>query len=123
MDNFNLITKEIIGKAFIVSNLLGNGFLEKVYENALAYELRKCGYLVLQQHPVEVFYKDQSVGSYFADLVVENIVLVELKTVKELNDIHMAQILHYLKACRYRIGLLINFGNPEVEVKRVINGY
>ncbi|WP_194973448.1 GxxExxY protein [Aquiflexum lacus] len=123
MEEINKITKEIIGKSFRVSNSLGDGFLEKVYENALAYELKKSGLIVYQQYPLEVYYEDQIVGSYFADIVVENRVLVELKAVKKLDDIHLAQILHYLKACNFKLGLLINFGSPSVEIKRVVNGF
>lgn len=72
MDDINLITKEIIGKSFKVSNTLGNGLLEKVYQNALFYELTKSGFNVKQQYPLEVFYEDKVVGEYFADLLVEN---------------------------------------------------
>jgi GxxExxY protein len=117
----NWITEEIIGKAFKVSNTLGAGFLEKVYENALAIELRKSGFLVNQQFPIHVYYKGEIVGEYFADLYVEKAVIVELKTVKNLDDIHLAQVLNYLKGTGNSIALLINFGAPKVQIKRVIN--
>lgn len=123
MDDINLITKEIIGKSFKVSNTLGNGFLEKVYQNALSYELTKSGFNVKQQYPLEVFYEDKVVGEYFADLLVENKIILELKATKALEDIHLAQILNYLKACDMNFGLLINFGTPRVEIKRVLNNF
>ena len=123
MEEINLITKEIIGKCFRVSNTLGNGFLEKVYQNALFYELTKSGFNVKQQYPLEVFYEDKVVGEYFADLFVENRIIVELKATKALEDIHLAQILNYLKACNMDFGLLINFGTPRVEIKRVLNNF
>lgn len=121
MDDINLITKEIIGKSFKVSNTLGNGFLEKVYQNALFYELTKSGFNVKQQYPLEVFYEDKVVGEYFADLLVENKIILELKAIKAMEDIHLAWILNYLKACNMEFGLLINFGKPRVEIKRVVN--
>ena len=123
MDDINLITKEIIGKSFKVSNTLGNGFLEKVYQNALSYELTNSGLNVKQQYPLEVFYEDKVVGEYFADLLVENKIILELKAIKALDDIHLAQILNYLKACDMNFGLLINFGTPRVEIKRVVNNF
>jgi GxxExxY protein len=123
MEEINLITKEIIGKCFRVSNTLGNGFLEKVYQNALFYELTKSGFNVKQQYPLEVFYEDKVVGEYFADLLVENRIIVELKATKALEDIHLAQVLNYLKACNMDFGLLINFGTPRVEIKRVLNNF
>ncbi|MFD2201672.1 GxxExxY protein [Shivajiella indica] len=119
--DYDWITEEIIGKAFKVSNTLGTGFLEKVYENALAIELRKSGFLVNQQFPIHVHYSGEIVGEYFADLYVEKTIIVELKTVKALDDIHLAQVLNYLKGARNSIALLINFGSPKVQIKRVIN--
>ncbi len=115
----NVITEQIIAASFTVSNTLGCGFLEKVYENALAVELRKLGLTVKQQEPIKVFYSGVEVGFYQADLIVEDRVLVELKSVREINDIYRAQCLNYLKATGLRICLLINFGNPKVEVKRI----
>ena len=116
----NKITEKIIGCAFRVSNTLGAGFLEKVYENALAHELRKSGLAVLQQHPVAVFYDDVVVGEYFADLLIEGYVIVELKALAKLDESHFAQSLNYLKATGQQFGLLLNFGTPRVEVKRVV---
>ena len=116
----NQITERIISCAYKIGNTLGCGFLEKVYENALAYELRRLGLNVKQQEEIKVFYDGVEVGYYEADLLVENLILVELKAVREINDIYMAQCLNYLKATKLRICLLINFGNPRVEIKRIV---
>ncbi len=118
--DINELTHTIIGCAYAVSNTLGIGFLEKVYENAMVHELRKSGLSVLQQHPVEVIYDKISVGQYYADLFVEAKVLIELKTTKDLTDIHAAQCLNYLRATRLPICLPINFGHPKVQVKRIV---
>ena len=93
--------------------------MEKVYENALAHELRKAGLRVLQQHPIKVYYDGVVVGEYVADLLVADCVIVELKALKALEDSHLSQCLNYLKATKIKIGLLINFGRPKVEVRRV----
>jgi len=116
----NQITEQIIGCAYTVGNQLGCGFLEKVYENALAHELRKAGLKVVQQQSIDVRYDGVVVGDYIADLLVAECVVVELKAVKTLDDIHLAQCLNYLKATGLHICLLINFGNPKVEVHRVV---
>jgi GxxExxY protein len=117
------LTENVIKAAFQVSNVLGSGFLEKVYENALFYELRKQGHLVEQQHLVDVYYDSVVVGQYIADLVVEDMVLVEVKAIKCFDDIHLAQCLNYLKATGKCVCLLINFGNPKVEIKRIVNNF
>jgi GxxExxY protein len=114
----NGITERIIRCAFAVSNGLGNGFLEKVYENAMVHELRKNGLNVLPQHPISVYYDGVIVGDFYADLFVEDTILVELKAVTAFEDAHTAQCLNYLKATGLKICLLINFGKPRVEVKR-----
>lgn len=116
----NEITEKIIGCSFTVGRGLGCGFLEKVYENALAYELRQAGLFVEQQYEIEVQYKGVVVGRFIADLLVEKRVLVELKAVKSLDEIYFAQCLNYLKATNLNICLLINFGNPKVEFKRIV---
>jgi GxxExxY protein len=116
----NQITERIIGCAFTVSSTLGCGFLEKVYENALAIEVRKSGLNVEQQKPFVVMYDGAVAGDYLADMVVENLTLVELKAVKEFDDIHAAQCLNYLKASVLPICLLMNFGKPKVEIKRYL---
>ena len=115
------ITEKIIGAAYKVANTLGAGFLEKVYENALAIELNKSGLSVKQQYSLPVYYEDQLVGNYFADLLVEDSVIVELKAVRELVPEFSAQVINYLKAARINTGLLINFGKQKIEIKRLYN--
>lgn len=118
----NDITEKIIGASYDVMNTLGSGFLEKVYENALKFELENKGLKVESQKPLNVYYKNHIVGEYFADLFVENSVIVELKSSNRLIEIHEAQLLNYLVASKKKIGLLINFGKPRIEIKRVMNG-
>ena len=120
IEDLNVITEKIIGCAFIVGNSLGCGFLEKVYENALAHEMRKAGLDVSQQNELRVLYDGIEVGKYETDLLVEGSVLVELKAVRDLNDVFRAQCMNYLRATGHRVCLLINFGNPKVEIKRII---
>jgi GxxExxY protein len=120
LEKLNPITEKIIGCAYKVSNTLGAGFLEKVYENSLAHEIRKAGMKCCQSQPLQVRYDGIVVGDYEADLFVEDCVLVELKAVKDLNDLHKAQCLNYLKATGIRLCLLINFGNPHLEIKRIV---
>lgn len=116
----NLITEKIIACVYRVSNTLGSGFLEKVYENALAIELRQNSIKAEQQHPIKVCYANQPVGEFFADLLVEGCVIVELKTTRALDDIHSAQCLNYLKATGLTVCLLVNFGKPRAEIKRFV---
>ncbi|MGC3972097.1 MAG: GxxExxY protein [Pirellulales bacterium] len=116
----NEITEQIIQAAFKVANTLGVGFLEKVYENALAWELRKERLEVAQQQAVLVKYEGVVVGDYFADLLVEQEVIVELKVVKALDDIHSAQCLNYLKASGLRVCLLLNFATARIGIKRIV---
>ncbi len=122
-EELNQISKLIIGCAFAVSNGLGSGFLEKVYENALAHELRKAELKVAQQYPITVYYDGVIVGNYVADLLVEDCVLVEMKAIKALGNIEMAQCLNYLEATELRLCLLLNFGKPRVEIKRVVRKF
>jgi GxxExxY protein len=117
---FAAISEQIIGCAINVSNALGAGFLEKVHENALAHELRKAGLRVEQQRAVVVRYDGIVVGEYTVDLLVDDCVLVELKAVKALDDIHRAQCINYLKASGLQVCLLLNFGNPRLEMKRLV---
>ena len=117
------MSEKVIGCAYAVSNTLGTGFLEKVYENALAHELRQAGLQVDQQHEIIVHYDGVVVGEYAADLLVENLILVELKALRSLDNVHLAQCLNYLKATGLRLCLLLNFGKPRVEVRRVVNNY
>jgi GxxExxY protein len=114
----NDLSGRVIGCAFTLLNTLGAGFLEKVYENALAQELRDAGLAVQQQHSVKVHDHGVVVGEYTTDLLVANILLVELKTVRALDDVHRMQSTNYLKAT----GLLLNFGKPRLEIKRVVRG-
>ncbi len=118
-DELNKISETIIGCSYAVGNALGNGFLEKVYENALALEIREKRLAVEQQYPVKVYYKNSIVGEFIADLLIEDKILVELKTIKNIDEIHLAQCLNYLQATKLPLCLLINFGKPRVEVKRV----
>ena len=114
------VSERIIGGAFAVANTLGAGFVEKVYENALAFELRRSGIAVEQQVAVVVRYEGVVVGEYGVDLLVEGSVLVELKAVRGFDDVHFAQCLNYLKATGLRLCLLINFGKPRLEVRRFV---
>lgn len=113
------VSERIIGCAFKVHRVLGHGFLEKVYENSLAHELRKAGLNVQQQAGIEVHYDGATVGVYAADLLVEERILVELKAAKGLDDNHMAQCLNYLKATGLKTCLLLNFGTTKVELRRL----
>jgi GxxExxY protein len=114
------ISEAIIGAAFEVSNKLGCGFLERVYENALAVELRGRHHDVEQQKPMEVWYKGHMVGMYQADMLVDGEVIVELKAVTALDRTHRSQCLNYLKAIGKKTGLVINFGPARIDVQRVI---
>ena len=116
------LTKQIIGCAYRVHNTLGAGFLEKVYENALGIELRQQGLAVEQQAPIQVYYASQIVGDYYADLLVENRVIVELKAIRALDKEHEVQLVNYLTATGVDTGLLLNFG-PSVQVKRKFREY
>ncbi len=119
LGEINKVTEVIIGAAMKVSNTLGVGFLEKVYENALALEIRTAGLKVEQQKPISVTYEGVVVGRYAADLVIEVVVLVELKASKAIDDIHQAQLLNYLKATKLKIGLILNFGTSRLGIKRM----
>jgi GxxExxY protein len=114
-----LVTERIIGCAFTVANTLGIGFLGKVYANALAHEMRKRGLAVMQQRPIVVRYDNVVVGDYFADLIVDDRVIIELKIVRSLNEQHVVQCTNYLRATGLGLCLLINFGRPRIEVRRV----
>lgn len=120
MEALNEITKIIIGCAFRVSNVLGTGYLEKVYENALAHDVRKAGLPAEQQVKLQVHYDGIVVGDYVADLLVAGKVLVEVKAVQAVADIHVAQCLNYLKTTKLPICLLMNFGTPKVQIKRLV---
>ncbi|HTI80695.1 MAG TPA: GxxExxY protein [Acetobacteraceae bacterium] len=117
----NRISERIIGCAFTVLNEMGPGFLEKVYENCLAHELRKNGLGVAQQRPIIIQYDGIVVGEYTADLLVDDCVIIELKAVRTLDSIHIAQCLNYLKATGLRLALLLNFGHPRLGIRRIVN--
>ena len=114
------LTQSIIGAAFEVHNILGAGFLEKVYRNALTKELRLQGHQVEAEAKIPVYYKSELVGDYYADILVSGRVIVELKALSKLTNEHEAQLLNYLKATGHRIGLLLNFGTRKVQIKRRI---
>ena len=118
------VTHKIIGCAFEVHKFLGNGFQEVIYQRALAFELGRAGLDYAREIEQEIFYKDleRPIGTRRADFVVAGKVLVELKAVSALNDVHLAQALNYLNAYRLEVGLLLNFGAKSLEVKRVILG-
>jgi GxxExxY protein len=123
-DNSELdeLSGRVIGCAFTVLNTLGAGFLEKVYENALAYEVRAAGLSAVQQYGAKVQYKDILVGEYFVDLLINDVLPVELKTVRALDDAHRMQCTNNLKATGLRLCLLLNFGKSRLEIKRVAHG-
>ena len=114
-------TERIIGCVFAVSNALGCGFLEKVYENALMHELRKVGLAVESQKPIRILYDGVVVGEYVADLLVDGEVLIETKAVKAFDEVHIAQCMNYLRATGLKLCLLVNFGTPKATVKRIAN--
>ena len=118
--DINEITYQIRGAVFEVNRILGSGFLEKVYEKALLVELHRRGLKAEHQVPITVKYKDEVVGEYFFDIAVEQQVIIELKAVEQLAGIHEAQLLNYMKATGYKVGLLVNFTHPKAEIKRFI---
>ena len=118
--NVNDLTYSINGAVFEVSRTLGFGFLEKVYENALLVELHKRGLRAESQVPIKVCYKGEIVGEYFADILVEGKIIIELKAVENLEKIHEAQLLNYLKATGIKIGLLVNFRHPKALIRRIV---
>lgn len=112
------LTEKIIGVFYDVYNELGHGFLESVYETAMVIALREKGLNVEQQVEVPVWFRGQKIGAFFADLVVETVVIVELKAVRAIDPAHEAQLLHYLRATEIELGLLLNFGvRPEIKRK------
>ena len=115
---WNALTERIIGCAYSVPNELGCGFLENVYENAMAVALRNAGLSVAQQVRFKVFFQGVEVGEYIADLVVEGTVLIALKAVKALDDVHSAQCINLLRTTGIPICLLINFAKPKIDIRR-----
>lgn len=115
------LSYQIVGMAMDIQNRLGSGFLEKVYENALMVLLSRAGIRAEQQAPVKVYFDGTVVGDYYADILVDGKVIVELKVVDKLTDIHRAQTLNYLKATGLRLAILINFGKQRLESERFVN--
>lgn len=113
------LTEKIIGCAYKVYNQLGAGFLEKIYESALMIELKCIGLSAEQQYPVKVYYNEILIGEYVADIVVEGLVIIELKAVNNIVNAHEVQLVNYLKATKIEVGLLINFGD-QITIKRKI---
>ena len=116
---YGSLTRSIIGCAFDVINELGHGFLESVYENALILALEDAGLTVESQKAIDVRFRGRTVGNFYADLMVEDKVIVELKAVSTLTPEHNAQVINYLNATGIRVGLLINFGNQRLQYKRL----
>ncbi|MCB9017149.1 MAG: GxxExxY protein [Paludibacteraceae bacterium] len=117
------LTSKIIKAAYNVYNVLGGGFLEKVYHNAMLIELDDLGLMVDSEKPIKVQYKGVTVGDYYADIVVDGDVIVELKAVENLSKVHEIQLVNYLSATSVDVGLLVNFGSAKVEVKRKYREY
>ena len=116
----NEITYAIRGAIFEVNRVLGSGFLEKIYENALILELKNRGLKAQGQVPLKVYYKENPVGYYFADIIVEDQVIVELKVAERIEKVHEAQLINYLRATGIRVGLLVNMKHPKAEIKRMV---
>ncbi|MCX5879004.1 MAG: GxxExxY protein [Deltaproteobacteria bacterium] len=116
----NDLTYSINAAVFEVNRELGPGFLEKVYENALLLELASKGLKARSQVPIKVNYKETEVGEYYADIVVEDQVIIEIKAIESLQKVHEAQLLNYLEATGCKVGLLINFTYPKAQIKRFV---
>ena len=121
--NVNDITYKINGAIFEVNKILGPGFLEKVYEKALIVELRNRGLLAESQVPIKVEYKNEYVGDYIVDILVENQIIIEVKTVETFSKTHQAQLLNYLKATGLNVGILVNFNKSRAEIKRMVSNF
>jgi len=117
------LSERVIGCAQNVSRELGTGFLEAVYENALALELEENGILFEKQCLLDIYYKSQLIGQYKADLIIEGKLIIELKAVPTFNDRHKAQVLNYLRATGLSVGLLLNFGMPRLGIQRIVWKY
>lgn len=115
------ISNAIIKSAYEVHRILGPGFLEKVYENALMYELQIRNIKCEAQKSMDIYYKDIEIGKYIADILVDEKIIIEVKANSGLSDENFAQLLNYLKATKNRLGLLINFGLPKLQIKRIVN--
>jgi len=118
-----ILSRQVIACALEVRRDLGYGFLERVYENALVVELAKSGVRVVQQLPLKVRFRGVIVGDYIADLIIDEKILVEIKTIEVVMPVHRAQVLNYLRATGYTVGLLLNFGPGRLTVNRVVCGH
>ena len=114
------LSYKIVGLAMIVHSKLGYGFLEKVYENALILLFRREGIEAKQQAPITVYFEEEAVGNYHADILVEDKVILEIKSVENIIDAHIAQTLNYLKATGLRVAIILNFSREKLEYKRII---
>ena len=117
---FPELSYKVIGVAMKVHNELGNGFLEKVYENAMMVMFRKEKINAVQQSSIKVYFQNEIVGNYIADILIEEKIILELKMVDKINDIHRAQVLNYLKATKLKLAIIINFKNQSLEYERVV---
>ena len=122
-ESLNALAEAVVGAAYEVSNVLGPGFLEKLYERALLKELALRGIPATPQVPYNVIYKGQPIGEYVADLIVDGRLLVELKCTHRLADEHLAQCINYLTASSLHLAVLINFQHPKVEWRRIVHGF
>ncbi len=120
MLQYQELTEKIIGCAYTVFNKMGSGFLESVYEKCLMIELKKAGLKAEEQRPILVYYEGELVGEFIADIVVEDKIILELKSVQRIAKIHEVQLVNYLNATGMEVGLLLNFGEKKVEVKRKV---
>ena len=123
MQRMESISQTVLACAFEVSNRLGTGFLESVYENALCVELQQQGMNFTQQKPLKMIYKGNVIGNFVTDIIVESKLLIELKVVSEFDKAHRAQVINYLKATGIPVGLLLNFGTPKLGVKCIVHQY
>jgi GxxExxY protein len=119
----NRLVEKVVGAVCEVANTLGSGFLEKVYERALVIELRLRGLRAEAQAPIRVLYKGETVGEYYADILVQGKLIIELKCVDDFSNEHMAQTLDYLRATDHQMALLVNFQHPKVEWKRIVHNF
>ena len=117
---YQVLTEKIIGCSYCVHNRMGFGFFESVYQNCLLIELRNAGLQAKKQIPINVFYEQQIVGQFVVDIIVNDLIILELKSVRQLSLAHEIQLVNYLVATRKPLGLLINFGSSKVEVRRKI---
>ena len=118
---YSELTSKIIGCAMTVHKTLGNGFQEVIYQRALEIEMKLAGISFTREHEMPIFYRDEQIGTRRVDFLVEGIISVELKAITKLEDVHLAQAINYLEAYNLEIGLLINFGEPSLNFKRLTN--